>query len=220
MKNKQTRSYNSIVRQKQAEETKNRIADAAEALIKTQGYENTTIGAIAKDAGVATQTVYAVFNSKQGILMHLLRRSMKNVEKMDTDFRHLVQAGDLSKLAQQVAAATVKHGHEQISTLNSLGGFEILYPELHNLMSEASEARRKSVENGITQGLNIRGINLTPQKKKTLVDIMWAFTDNHLYYTLVIEAGWSQSSYERLFQKILEVLFREIAPEALDMVDE
>lgn len=215
MKNKKTRPYNSLVRQKQAEETKNRIADAAEVLIKEQGYENTTIGAIAKSAGVATQTVYAIFNSKQGILIHLLRRSFGSFTKQETNFQTCVEAGDLTKLAQQVASAVTKHGHQQISIMNSLGGFDILYPELYGLITEAAEARHKAVVEGMEKGLALRKIELSDRQKKLLADIMWAFTDNHLYHALVVYAGWPQEDYEKLFARVIEFVFREIAPELI-----
>lgn len=219
MKNKKTRTYTSIVRQKQAEETKNRILDAAEGLIKSQGYEQTTIGSIAQKAGVATQTVYAIFNSKQGILIQILRRSLSNI-KMNVDFKSIIQSENLSNIAKEVATITTKFGQEQISTLNSLGGFEILYPELYGLMKEGSDDRRKAIDEGMTAGLAERGIKLTPAKKKTLIDIMWAFTDNHMYYSLVIDAGWPMSKFENFFNKIMEVVIGELAPDMLKAMDE
>lgn len=219
MKNKKTRTYNSIIRQKQAEETKKRISDAAEELIKSQGYEQTTIGSIAKKAGVATQTVYAVFNSKQGILIHILRRSLADV-KMDVDFKSIIQNESTSDVAKIVTEVTTKYGQEQLSTMNALGGFELLYPELYSLIKEASLARRESIESGINDALFVRGIKLTPAKKKTLVDIMWAFTDNSLYYSLVIEAGWPLSKFEKFFHKIMEMVMGELAPNMLKSMDE
>lgn len=219
MKNKKTRSYNSIVRQKQAEETKKRITDAAEELIKAHGYEQTTIGAIAKQAGVATQTVYAIFNSKQGILTHILRRSLAEV-KMDVDFKSIIESENASTVAKVVAEVTTKYGQEQLSTFNSLGGFELLYPELYQLIHEASQSRRESIEQGINASLAHKGLKLSPIKRKTLVDIMWAFTDNHLYYSLVVAAGWSVSRYEKLFHKIMEMVMTDLAPGMLESIDE
>lgn len=219
MKNKKTRTYNSAVRQKQAEDTKLRIADAAEELIKANGYENTTISAIAKKAEVATQTVYAIFNSKQGILTFILKRSLSEV-KMDVNFKSIIQNKHISGVAKQVAEIATKYGQEQISTMNSLGGFELLYPELYSLLKEASMARRDSIEEGVTTMLALRGIKLSPAKKKTLIDIMWAFTDNHLYYALVLEAGWPFSKFEKFFHKIMEMVMVELAPNMLKSVDE
>lgn len=219
MKNQKTRSYNSIVRQKQAEETRRRIADAAEELIKTHGYEHTTIGAIAQRAGVATQTVYAIFNSKQGILTFILKRSLADI-KMDMDLKSIIQSENLSGVAKRVANVTTKYGQEQLSTMNSLGGFELLYPELYGLLKEASDERRASIEAGMDEALAVRGVKLSPAKKKTLIDILWAFTDNHFYYALVVESGWPLSKFEKFFHKIMEMVLGELAPDMLKSMDD
>jgi AcrR family transcriptional regulator len=50
-------------RQVQAEETRLRIARAARSLFAARGYGATSIDAIAKDAGVATRTVYSAFGT-------------------------------------------------------------------------------------------------------------------------------------------------------------
>ncbi len=56
------------LREERAEVTRRRIAMAALALFERDGYGATTMRAIAKEAGVAVQTVYAVYRSKAGIL--------------------------------------------------------------------------------------------------------------------------------------------------------
>ena len=55
-------------RQVQAAETRIRIARAARRLFAAQGYGATSIDAIAKEAGVATRTVYSAFGTKREIL--------------------------------------------------------------------------------------------------------------------------------------------------------
>jgi AcrR family transcriptional regulator len=66
------RPYRSVLRAEQAELTRNRILDAAESLFLTQGYGATTLAAIAKQAEVAVDTVYATFGSKKGVLKSLM----------------------------------------------------------------------------------------------------------------------------------------------------
>src|ERR1700674_2429663 len=75
MAKKKIRTYYSLVRQRQADETRTRIAEAARKLILGQGYGAATIEAIAREAGVATPTVYAVFGSKRNILAELIDRA-------------------------------------------------------------------------------------------------------------------------------------------------
>ena len=69
---KARRQYSSPLRQKQATETRSRILDAAQKLFADHGYAATTVEAIAGAAGVATDTVYATFRNKAGVLRELL----------------------------------------------------------------------------------------------------------------------------------------------------
>ena len=55
-------------RQRQAQETKDRVVAAARTLMARGGWEATTIDAIAAEAGVATQTIYAAFGNKRALL--------------------------------------------------------------------------------------------------------------------------------------------------------
>jgi AcrR family transcriptional regulator len=66
------RPYTSALRQQQASETRSRILDAAQRLFTERGYGATSIEAIASEAGVATDTVYASFRTKAGVLHKLL----------------------------------------------------------------------------------------------------------------------------------------------------
>jgi TetR/AcrR family transcriptional regulator, regulator of autoinduction and epiphytic fitness len=59
------------LRAEQAAVTRRRISDAARLLFVRDGYGATTLQAIADEAGVAVQTVYAVYRSKPGILREL-----------------------------------------------------------------------------------------------------------------------------------------------------
>src|SRR4051812_46250476 len=74
---KPTRRYDSRRRREQAAETRRQILEAAQRLFERQGYASTTMAAIAKEAGVATKTVYLALETKSGVLRalwHLLLR--------------------------------------------------------------------------------------------------------------------------------------------------
>jgi AcrR family transcriptional regulator len=59
------------LRDEQAELTRRRITEAARALFGSRGYGATTLQAVAAEAGVAVQTVYAIYGSKAGLLRAL-----------------------------------------------------------------------------------------------------------------------------------------------------
>src|SRR5438067_1239733 len=72
------RAYRSPSRQQAASATRDAIAAAARELFKAQGFRATTIKAIADRAGVAPQTVYAIFGAKRGVLVDLVRRAKES----------------------------------------------------------------------------------------------------------------------------------------------
>src|SRR5215470_8578132 len=66
------RSYHSQVRQRQAEETRQRILAAARALFERRGYATTTLEAIAELAEVSPKTIAGVFGSKRALLAEVI----------------------------------------------------------------------------------------------------------------------------------------------------
>src|ERR1700704_1442463 len=66
------RKYSSAVRDEQAARTRSRIVDAPAALFLERGYARTTMQDIADRAGVARDTVHAVFGAKARVLTALI----------------------------------------------------------------------------------------------------------------------------------------------------
>jgi AcrR family transcriptional regulator len=66
------RQYDSSRRKEQARQTRLQIIEAARRLFFSSGYSRTTIEMIAREAGVATETVYATFGNKMAILTKLV----------------------------------------------------------------------------------------------------------------------------------------------------
>ena len=79
------------LRAEQAAVTRRRISDAARLLFVRDGYGATTLQAIADEAGVAVQTVYAVYRSKPGILREL-RDSIVFLPQADDSYRQAMAA--------------------------------------------------------------------------------------------------------------------------------
>ena len=76
MKKPVKRKYNSRIRQEQAEQTRARILEAATKLFFENGYARTSIRAIAEEAGVAADTIYATFGSKVRVLTALIDKRL------------------------------------------------------------------------------------------------------------------------------------------------
>src|SRR3954449_12294373 len=65
------------LRERHAAQTRQEVLAAAHKLFTTRGYSQTTIGEIAKEAGVSIQTIYSSVGNKGELIAQL-------VEEMDT----------------------------------------------------------------------------------------------------------------------------------------
>lgn len=63
------------LRERQKELRRQAIAESAVALFKSQGYGNTTVEQIARQAGVSVPTVFKYFGSKQEIILEMLKEA-------------------------------------------------------------------------------------------------------------------------------------------------
>ena len=75
------RHYNSSRRKEQAQQTRRQIVEAARQLFLSRGYTGATMDAIAQQAGVAVETVYAAFGNKRAILSRLVDVSLVGDEE-------------------------------------------------------------------------------------------------------------------------------------------
>src|SRR5262249_26214615 len=96
------RPYHSPLRQEQAQATPQRIPDAALVLFGAGGYAATSIAAVAREAGVVPETIYAAFGSKRGIVDGLIERATPDatVQRMEAAWN---EAGDPPRQLRSLA---------------------------------------------------------------------------------------------------------------------
>lgn len=80
------RFYHSRLRQRQAEETRRRILEAAHEVFESCGYALTALEAIAEIAEVPPKTIAAVFGSKRALLAAVI-----NPEAFSTPVQQLIE---------------------------------------------------------------------------------------------------------------------------------
>ena len=76
---KTRRAYNGALRKEQAQMTRGRILDAARRLLVSGTYSSVTMEDIAREAGVAYQTVYGIFGSKLRLAQALIESGFPHV---------------------------------------------------------------------------------------------------------------------------------------------
>jgi AcrR family transcriptional regulator len=202
MSNLKKRSYVSYARQEKSAQTKARILENAKILFQEQGFEGVTIDQIAKSAHVSTPTIYALFQSKRGILHILIDQAfpMEKFEDLAKEANHAATSRERlcvsAKMARQIYDA------ERVQ-MDRFWGVYVLTPECKAIEQER-ERRRYTRQDATVQRIEKDGDLLTGLSLSKARDILWALTGRDLYRLFVVAQGWSSQEYEEWLARLLE----------------
>src|SRR6266446_5518862 len=211
------RPYKSLVRQRQAGDTRHRIIEATRKLLLSEGYAGMTIEAIAQRAEVSAQSVYAIFKSKTGILIELLDQAAFGPDYEEAVRKALSASDPETRL--RLAAPIARQIHDaQSATFDLLRGAGVVAPELAKLERQRERLRYERQER-IIINLSDAG-RLRPELDYTTArDIFWMLTGRDVYRMLVRERGWSSQKYQDwLADSLVYSLLTRERPRAKGMV--
>jgi AcrR family transcriptional regulator len=207
------RAYRSSVRQEQAAATRARILEAAGTLFERDGYARTTIKQIADEAGVAADTVYAVFGSKGRVLTALI------------DLRLAGSAGVTSVLDRPEVSA-VRHEPDQRAqiALYARGMIDALarVGTVYEIMRSAADVDLEMAKiYREMQGYRLRNAKLIagwfaangPLRVSTerAGEIMWTLASPELGRMVREGAGWTDEEHVSWLE---DALVRTLLPDA------
>lgn len=199
--NGKKRTYYSRVRQRQAEETRRRILQAARSQFESCGYAATTIDAIAEIADVSPKTITAAFGSKRTLLAEII-----NPEDFSPPARQLIEklrtTEDASRQLALVAQITRQAYEPLASSLELLRTAGAVAPELAEVARQI-EVRRRQNQARLIASLHRRGTLRSGLSLEEATDVLWAITSYDLYRMLVIEQRWRPERYETWLAELL-----------------
>jgi TetR/AcrR family transcriptional regulator, regulator of autoinduction and epiphytic fitness len=187
-------------RARQAAETRRRIVDAAARLFLQRGYPATSINAIAMEAGVAVQTVYATMRTKRDILETVIQLTVRGEEgevslAESAPWREMeVEADPRQKLATFVRI------HREICEREA-GLFVVLEmaaavdAEIEPLLRDKERFRYED-QRRVARSLGRQGELRAGVSIRKAADIIWALASERVYLALVQQRGWSVTQYE------------------------
>ncbi|PKO08229.1 MAG: hypothetical protein CVU40_16360 [Chloroflexi bacterium HGW-Chloroflexi-2] len=207
------RPYNSKRRRMQADQTRLLIVEAARKLFSERGYTGATIEAIAQEAGVAAETVYAAFGNKREILSKLIDVS---VVGDDQPIPLLQRAGPLSVMQEKNPHRQIEiFSHDIFEIMSRMAPiFEIMRiaaktePEISDILQQILKSRY----HGMEKFIQYLSTNITLQEDLTpaeAVETVWAITSAELYNLLTVDRGWSGEQYEQWLAKTLKKILLE-----------
>jgi len=212
--NSPKRKYDSSRRQAQADETRRQMLTAAHKLFIERGYAGATIEAIAAAAGVAPETIYAVFKNKGRILVSLI------------NFLSATRAEERVPLLERAGPQAVAREHNQRRQLkifaqvvaNNLEGnasiSEIILVaaktdhDIKKIMQQLIKQRRQHMAVAVQQ-IASNGPFRENMDEAYATDTVWTLTSPEVFLLLTRDLGWAKEKYA---QWLAETLIRVLLP--------
>lgn len=194
------RQYDATGRRAKSEATRQRILDAALALLTEQGYGASTMAALAAAADVHVDTVYALVGRKPDIVRELIERALSGTDRpVPAEDRPYVEQIRAASDAEAKLAIYAGATREMLARLAPL--FVALRdacgtdPAARQLWGHFSDRRARNMRvfvrdladaGGLRPGLGL----------DEAADTVWATNSPELYVMLTQERGWTPQRYE------------------------
>ena len=197
------RAYDSPRRRASAADTRRAVIEAATALFTERGWA-TSVRDIAREAGVAVETVYSVVGSKRELLkvamdIAIVGDDLPVALAERPEFAALAAGDRRTRLAR--AAAMIAEQYARVAALHrTLDHGAETEPELAELKRQAHEQQLTTFAEGLTLALGKR-------PEPALVEGLQAIAGPGVYLHLVGMAGWTQEQYQQwLGQTLLRLV--------------
>ena len=204
-----TRRYDSPIRREQARQTRAAVVQAAHRRFLAHGYAATTLAAVAKDAGVSVDTVYAVFGSKRGLLAAVMDVNVGGddapVAVLERELPQRMRA-ERDQRTQLAMFATGMAGElERMRPLDDvLRSAAAADPDVAAARHEQNDVQRHRAMTTVVGWVAARGPLRDGLDVATAADLIWTLTSPEVHHMLLETRGWSRSQYEVWLRDMLE----------------
>jgi AcrR family transcriptional regulator len=196
---KPRRPYDSALRKHQAGQTRMRILDAAQKLFGERGYAASTVEAIAAEAEVAVDTVYASFGSKRSVLNSLLDVRVggdeARIELLDRPGpqsvrRETDQARQITAFATDLSAII-----ERARPVDDIiRGAAAVDSDIAAFRVKAQEGRYRNLQQLVSWVVD-NGPLKAGLTEDDAAAIVWTMTSPEVHHLLRVVRGWTPERY-------------------------
>jgi AcrR family transcriptional regulator len=187
-------------RRERSRRTRGRIVAAAQELFAAEGYLATTIEAVAERAGVAVQTVYYVFGTKQHVLAAVLEATIAG----DADPVPVVQRSwvdELRSAPDAVAAVEALIDGAVAIVSRTAGIFQVVQnastdPEIGALLAD-TKRRRRADQRLLIEVLAEAGHLHPALDVDAAADVFYAVINEEVFLLLTGDCGWDSERFGR-----------------------
>jgi AcrR family transcriptional regulator len=207
---KRRRPYRSALREQRARLTKSRILEVAQALFLERGFAATTIAAIADEANVAPETIYATYGTKAALLENVVLDAVLRDDEPDEVLeRRWVRALlELPELADRIAALA-RHTAETLeltgpvyAVIKSAGTGAAELDGVHRRLQRMRFGDQAKVLVAAVEDRSPRA-GLTVQNA---AETFSALASPEMHHLLTADRGWSQDRYAQWLERTTQTI--------------
>lgn len=208
------RGYRSTIRQEQAEQTRVRILQAARKLFAERGYAGTSMQAVAAQADVGIQTIYAIFRNKPRLLVALFNAVSARPGEEHTAVperaapRAVGRERDQRKQLRMFAEVVAENLSGGAAVSEIMVDAARTEPEIRRVLQKLSAARLEHMMLFVQQ-LRANGPLRDGLEDIAARDIVWALSGPEVFLLLTRERGWRKETYQEwLADALMHALLR------------
>jgi AcrR family transcriptional regulator len=196
------------------------MLDAAEGLFTRDGYAATTMTAIADEADMAVQTLYAVFGTKRAILTELVDVRVRGDDQAESlpgreDWQAMERERDPRRQVELLASIATAVGRRSAAIIEVMAAAAGADPEIAALYDRQRQARYRD-QRRLARSLSRKRALRQELSEVQAADIIWAIANTRTYRALVHERGWTPHQYERWLADLLACALLSAQPENPD----
>lgn len=208
------REYDSTRRQAQANETRRHILEAARKLFMERGYAGATAEAIAAEAGVAAQTIYAIFKNKRKILVSLMHVSSPSGDEDHLPVHERTGAQAVAREPDQrrqlhMFAEIVAYNLDQVAVISRIMvDAARTEGEIDKILQKLNQQRLDHMALAVQQ-VAAHGPFREEVDLAYATNTVWTLTSAEVFLLLTEDRGWSKEEYA---QWLADMLIRALLP--------
>jgi AcrR family transcriptional regulator len=205
------RPYDATNRRDRARRMQTAIVDAAGRLFVRDGFQATTVAAVAAEAGVSEETIYKKFRSKAGLVRAIRAQGLAGEGRVHAERRSDAlqkEERDPRRIIEGWGRLTIEVAPRVMPILRLVAAGAATDPEMASLRDELDLARLARMRRNARR-LGRAGHLRAGMRAREAGDVMWACSSPELYDLLVVRRGWPLTRYARL---IVDMMMAALLP--------
>jgi AcrR family transcriptional regulator len=187
----------------QAEQTRAVVLEAAWSLFADLGWVGTSMRGVAKQAGVAMETVYAGFGSKRDLLAAVVDVAVVGddlpIPLAQRDFALGLGVGTRRERVAKAARLSASISSRTCDLIQALIQGSATDTELARRLADLDERRRGEIARNFEKVVSRPA---TPEQ----LDELWLLTSAEVFHMLVHRSGWTPEHHEQwLVDRLMEI---------------